>query len=40
MLASPAISGGQIFERSDDHLICIGKPAKKATMGQPSAPRR
>jgi outer membrane protein assembly factor BamB len=31
MLASPAISGGQIFERSDDHLICIGRP---------SAPRR
>lgn len=40
MLASPAISGGQIFERSDDHLICIGKPARKASTGQPSAPRR
>jgi len=37
MLASPAISGGQIFERSDDHLICIGKPARKAAMGRPSA---
>ena len=23
-LASPAISGGQIFIRSDQHLICIG----------------
>lgn len=24
-LASPAISGGQIFVRTDEHLICIGK---------------
>jgi len=24
-LASPAISGGQIFLRTDEHLVCIGK---------------
>jgi outer membrane protein assembly factor BamB len=34
MLASPAISGGQIFERSDDHLICIGKLARKTAARQ------
>ncbi|SRR5579871_39845 len=32
MLASPAISGGQIFERSDDHLICIGKATKRRPL--------
>lgn len=25
-VASPAVSNGQIFIRSDEHLICIGKP--------------
>jgi outer membrane protein assembly factor BamB len=27
-LASPAISGGQIFLRSDDRLIAVGKPSE------------
>jgi outer membrane protein assembly factor BamB len=27
-LASPAISGGRIFLRTDEHLIAIGAPAK------------
>lgn len=40
MLASPAISGGQIFERSDDHLFCIGTPARKARVNMPSGPKR
>ena len=34
-VASPAISGGQIFIRSDEHLICIGRPP-----GSLSASRR
>jgi len=25
-MASPAISGGQLFIRSDNSLFCIGKP--------------
>jgi len=32
-LASPAISGGQIFLRSDDRLIAIGKPTEPTTSG-------
>jgi len=32
-LASPAISGGQIFLRSDDRLIAIGKPSEATTSG-------
>ena len=33
-LASPAISHGQIFLRTDDHLIAIGAPAAKGAAGQ------
>lgn len=29
-VASPAISNGQLFIRTDDHLICIGKPRDQA----------
>jgi hypothetical protein len=32
--ASLAISRGQIFQRSDKHLYCIGKDAKKTAVGQ------
>jgi outer membrane protein assembly factor BamB len=33
-LASPAISGGQIFLRSDDRLIAIGKPSEATASGE------
>jgi hypothetical protein len=31
MLASPAISGGRLFLRTDEHLIAIGAGATSAT---------
>ena len=30
-IASPAISNGQIFIRTDDYLFAIGKPTARAT---------
>jgi hypothetical protein len=33
-LASPAISGGRIFLRSDDRLIAIGKPSEPTASGR------
>jgi outer membrane protein assembly factor BamB len=34
-LASPAISGGQIFLRSDDRLIAVGKPSETTSGEEP-----
>ena len=38
-VATPAVSGGQIFIRTDDHLICVGvlvpERAPKAVLGSP-----
>jgi hypothetical protein len=34
-LASPAISGGQIFLRSEDRLIAVGKPSETTSGAHP-----